>query len=140
MNSEEIIVITEESMEVIAEAQQGPQGIPGPSGSSVPAIYFNYGDATPANLYTPSSNQVIVSLTLVVLITFNGVGAKVSIGTTAAPELLMDEDESVLSALGSFGANPETEIASGTPIRAFITPGSGATTGRCMVLIEYATA
>ena len=136
----DILVVEQERIEILSEGIQGPAGPPGASGNSLPAIYFDYGDASPLTIYTPTVNQIISSVTLVVLIAFNGVAAKVSIGTAASPELLMDEDDSNLSSLSAYETDPEETILSGTPIKAFITPGGGATTGRCMVLIDYATA
>lgn len=112
----------------------------GASSGLLGAIYFNYGDATPAILYTPLANIIITSLALTVVTAFNGVGAKVSIGIDASPELLMAEAESDLSVLSSYEFDPEQAIASGSAIKAFITPGSGASQGRCMILIEYASA
>lgn len=118
----------------------GTQGSPGPPGNGLPAFYFSYGDATPAIIFTPDANWVILSISLIVLTPFNGVGANASIGTTASPDLLMDEDESDLSVGSAYEANPMETIPNGTPVKVFITPGAGATAGRCMVLIEYALA
>lgn len=119
---------------------RGPKGETGPAGNSLPAVYFSYGDATPAILFTPQADLVIVAVKLVVLIPFNGVAPKVSIGTTAVPNLLMDEDETYLSEASTYETNPYETLSAGTPVKVFITPGSGATAGRCMVFIEYAQA
>lgn len=116
-----------------------PTGGSGASGEP-PAIYVAYGDATPSEIYVASTNQIITSLTLVVTTTFNGVGAKIAIGTTLEPELLLAEDESDLSIIASFESDPEVQISAGTSIKAFITPGAGASQGNCIILIEYAEA
>ncbi len=125
---------------VIKVGVPGPQGVPGPSGSSVPAVHFSYGDATPDTLYEPSSDQVIKSVTIVVEQPFNGTGAKVSIGTDADHELLMAEEDSDLTIASTFETSPGEVINAGTPIKHFITPGAGASQGQCMVLFEYAEA
>lgn len=138
--AQETVEITNEIVESIETIERGVPGPQGPPGNIAPAIHFDYGDATPATLYTPETEQVIVSVSLNVLTPFNGVGAKVSIGTQEHPELLMAQDENDLSTASSWEASPAEQIAPGTPIKAFITPGGGATQGRCRVLIEYAEA
>jgi hypothetical protein len=134
------VVVERDVVHVVSVGVQGLQGEPGPAGNSMPTIYFAYGDGTPDTIYTPSSDQVITAITLTVLVPFNGVGAKVSIGTNASPQLLVAENETDLSVLGSYEIDPEVVVAAGTPIRKFITPGAGASQGQAMVQIEYATA
>lgn len=123
---------------VVSAGQQGLRGVPGPAGNSIPAVQFAYGDATPGAVYTPPTDQIITSLSIVVTQVFNGTGAKVSIGTTGDPDLLVPEDETDLSILGGFGFEPQVEIEAGTAIKVFITPGAGATQGQATILIEYA--
>jgi hypothetical protein len=135
-----VLEVNEPRIEILTIGVQGPSGVQGPPGNVPPAIYFDYGDATPAILFTPDTDRVILSVRLIVLIAFNGSGAKVSIGTAAAPELLMDEDESNLFVVSTYETNPMETILAGTPVKVFITPGSGATQGRCMILFEYADA
>lgn len=118
----------------------GMRGPVGPAGDARPAIYFDHGDATPAVLDTPGADQVIRSVTLAVVTAFNGTGARVSIGTDAEPELLMEEDLTDLSVIATYEAFPMVTIPAGTPIKAFITAGGGASTGRCMVLFNVANA
>lgn len=136
----EVVVIDRETISIVSEGVQGPAGVPGPTGNSLPTIYFSYGDATPDTIYTPSSNQIITAITVTVLTPFNGVGAKVSIGTNANPTLLAAEDETDLSILGSYEIDPEVQVLAGTSIRKFITPGAGASQGQAMIQIEYAAA
>ena len=136
----ETIVEVREVIQVVTEGIQGPTGPPGADGGTRPAIYFDHGDATPAILETLPSDRVIRSVMLTVIEAFNGTGAKVSIGTADEPELLMDEDSSDLSVLSNYEAWPMETIDEGTQILAFITSGLGATTGRCMVLFEFAEA
>ncbi len=139
-HTSKVVRVTESLVRVIAVNQRGLRGARGLTGDAEPAIYFDYGDATPAILFTPDDDKVIRAVSLLVLTAFNGTGAKVSIGTQAAPELLVDEDESNLSVISTYETSPGETIPSGTPLKAFITPGLGATAGRCMVLFEYADA
>lgn len=136
-HTSKVVRVTESLVRVIRVSQRGLRGA---TGETEPAIYFDYGDATPAILFTPDADKVMRAISLLVLTAFNGTGAKVSIGTQAAPELLMDEDESNLSVVSTYETSPGETIPSGTPLKAFITPGLGATAGRCMVLFEYADA
>jgi hypothetical protein len=131
------VSIVQSTVRVIRAVERGEQG---PPGEASEAIYFDYGDATPAILDTPLSDLVVKSVWLTVVIPFNGTGAKVSIGTQAEPELLMAEDESDLSVTSTYETSPLATVNEGTEIKAFITPGSGASAGRCMVLFEYAEA
>ncbi len=110
------------------------------AGSVLPTFYFNYGDATPANVYLADTDRLIKTVTLVILTAFNGVGAAVSIGTQAEPTLLMDVDDNNPALVGSFETSPNETIVSGTQLKVFITPGAGATQGRAAILLEYATA
>lgn len=118
----------------------GIQGEPGPSGNALPAIYVDHGDATPKTIYTPSSDQVIKSISVLVSTPFDGAGAKISIGTDASPELLVDENDLDLTMQSTYETFPGQTIPSGTPLKAFITAGLGSTQGSCMVLVEFATA
>lgn len=136
----EIVVVREKEIAILSEGLPGPRGVPGPSGNSLPAIYLAYGDATPDAIYTPTADVVIKRVTLVVTAVFNGVGARLSIGTQAAPEILMAEAESGLAEAAAFETTPNIEVAAGTAIKKFITPGSGASQGTAMVMIEYAEA
>ena len=142
----EVANVVKEVVEVVLVVEQGLTGATGATGAAgadggaTTPLYFNYGDATPAILFTPGEDQVIKTISMPVLIPFNGTGAKVSIGTDADPELLIEEDESNLTVTSNYETSPIQTISAGTPVKAFITPGLGATTGRCMVLIEYAIA
>ncbi len=134
------IKITNEARVSVVRIPLGPRGADGAPGNSLPTVYFDYGDATPAVIYTAPADQIIKAITLIVIIPFNGSGAAVSIGTDADPELLMSEAENLLTGIGSFETDPNETISSGTAVKVFITPGAGATARRCGVLIEYATA
>lgn len=131
-----VVPVTPNSPRVVVIGRQGPRGTP----AALPAIYFSYGDATPAVIHTPDTDRVVSSVSLVVLEAFDGIGAKVSIGTAGRPHLLLDEDETDLSAVSTYESNPMERVLAGTRLKIFITPGAGATRGRGMLLIEFADA
>ena len=137
LNGQNKVVQVETETVLVTEIAQGVAGPPGADGNSQPTIYFAYGDATPTTIFTASDDLVIKSITLIVLTAFNGVGAKVKIGTDANSELLMAESENSLSVVGSFETSPNETVLDGTEIKVFITPGAGATQGQAGILIEY---
>lgn len=118
---------------------QAPSSSPGPTGHTLlPAAYFNWNDTSPVTLATANSSWIITSLTVVVLAPFNGSGAQASVGTIASPSLLMAAADMDITVNVTYQNEPSQPVSSGIPIAAFITPGSGATQGRCMIFIEYA--
>jgi hypothetical protein len=124
---------------IVNTVEQGLTGADGIDGT-FPAINFSFGDASPAIILTASSNLLVKSAVLVIRTIFNGVGAKVSIGTDANPNLLFNENDNNPFFIGSYHSSPNENMLSGSVVKIFITPGAGATTGQGTVIIEYADA
>lgn len=106
-------------------------GIPGPPGSSGVSLKgsFSYGDATPqligillAGLYNPDTRIDIKSI-------FDGVGAQVSIGSMADPNLLFSSSQCNPLEVSSYQVTSAFEVLADTSIYLFIQPGAGATQG-----------
>lgn len=138
-----VLIPSQTEVSILEVGQQGPQGIPGipgPPGNASPAIYFDFGDASPAILFSTAVDVIIKAITLVVSVPFNGAPSSVSIGTDVSPELLIEDEIIDLSVTAGYEAFPNETITAGTQIKAFITPGLGITQGSCIVFIEYVEA
>jgi hypothetical protein len=125
--------------ELVQVTSAGPQGIQGVAGLSpagmFPAINFAFGDATPTAVLTLGQTSEITGVSLQIEQGFNGTGAQIKLGTTAAPGLLLDAWQSDPSVPMTFEASPRVELAAGTQIILTIVPGSGASQGRGQFVI-----
>ena len=144
VNTEEVTVcevITEESVEPviiesIAVGPQGPQGLPGDAASEY-HFPFSWGDAAPAIVMTLPVDSVIRVIDLLLLVSFDGVGSSLSLGTTDFPELFMKITECDSKTIGVYSTNPGYKCFVETVVRLFITPGSGANVGNGLIVIKY---
>lgn len=99
-------------------------------GGLVPAITFEYGDATPAVVFEFPWRAEIVSVSLQVEEAFDGAGAEVSLGTPGAPEAIVPAVSDLLGQVMTADFTPRLEVAKGETIVLTIAPGAGATRGR----------
>lgn len=118
---------------VLSPGPQGPPGTPGlDAGGTIPAVTFQFGDASPATIATTPNDATreMVLVSFQVEQAFDGVGASVSLGISGQPELLMPTVTDLLSVVGVYEFAPRVELPASTPIILTINPGSGASSGR----------
>lgn len=99
-------------------------------------IYFTYADVTSRLIYTTGINEIILTVTVVILIPFNGTGASISIGDSTVTDRLANNTQIYLNEVGEYSINPTYKYTSATHINLIITPGAGATQGSGYIIIE----
>lgn len=123
-------------LEVIEVAEPGMPGPAGPPGSALPPISFAYGDASPAQIYTLTKRSMVISCSLYIRTAFDGAGAALKVGTPSAPEALLPAGFNDPNSLGQYENSPDLELPAGSQITLTITPGTGASQGNGVVVIE----
>ena len=123
-------------VEVVSRGRQGPPGANGDG--QYPVVEFAFGDASPAPVLTinPASAAEIVLVQLEIEEPFDGVGAMLTVGTTADPDLLMSADQVDPSTAAVFESSPRVALVGGVEVQLTITPGVGASQGRGKLVIQ----
>lgn len=93
------------------------------------SLNFNYGDSTPAVLFTAAANKVIYDISLYITIPFNGTNASLTVGDSADTDRLMESTENAVTIVGGNTTTPAYKYSTDTVVNLYITPGAGATTG-----------
>ena len=117
----------------------GTNGANGANGDGqYPVVELAFGDASPAPVLTinPASAAEIVLVQLEIEEPFDGVGAMLTVGTTADPDLLMAADQVDPSTTAVFESSPRVALAGGAEVQLTITPGVGASQGRGKLVIQ----
>lgn len=114
----------------------GPPGPVGPPGGSVPTVAFAYGDASPTLITTLLVGQRLTDVRLSIEEAFNGVGARLSVGTMLDPDAYADGDLIDPASPFVFEFAPQTVFLVDTPVYLFITPGSGTSAGKGSVILQ----
>jgi hypothetical protein len=125
------------SWNVYGSGAQGPRGIDGLSASGfITPLSFSYGDASPAVALIVGQPSEILSVTLKIVSAFNGVGATLSLGTSADSGLIFSAAEVSPGTEAIFEFTPLLKCAAGTTLILSINPGAGATQGSGQVLMS----
>ena len=106
-------------------------------GASSQEIAFSWGDATPRIIYEMITGLTLNGIKLILFNEFDGVGASLSLGVTGTPELFMKTTENDPTKVGTYEVTPGYKFITTDTIRLFITPGSGASKGNGVIVIEY---
>lgn len=114
---------------------QGPQGASGAVAGRV-VVPFAYGDATPQAIYTAPDAGTSLTVRVVIDTPFNGVGAALSVGTTALPGALVPPAFVDPTTAATYEAAPDADLITGEAILLTITPGAGATQGAGRVIFD----
>lgn len=97
---------------------------------------FDFNDSGPLLIYTaPPGGKVILSVELYVSEAFDDAAATAVVGTTGTPDLLMQNDDLNLQAVGDYENNPVIEVAGGEQVFLTLTPGTS-TQGKGGVIIR----
>ncbi|WP_138503242.1 hypothetical protein [Nostoc sp. PA-18-2419] len=99
-------------------------------------IYFSYGDVNSRLIYTTGDNEIILTVTVVILTPFNGTGVSISIGDSSVSDRLVNNTQVYLDQAGEYSINPVYKYTSATPINLYLIQGTGATQGSGYILIE----
>ncbi|MBC1235910.1 hypothetical protein [Nostoc sp. 2RC] len=99
-------------------------------------IYFSYGDVNSRLIYTTGDNEIILTVTIVIITPFNGVGASISIGDSLVNDRLANNSQIYLEQAGEYSVNPVYKYTSVTPINLYLNQGTGASQGNGYIIIE----
>lgn len=132
-----VLSTTVSEVVIVSSAEQGPEGPPGPQGPPGAVggsfdINFNFGDASPALI--GALNGVVISASIVIQTSFNGVSPALSIGTLSQPSLIMSSGGVFPEEVGRYESNPG--VAVNDSLYLYITPGLGASQGSGVVYLE----
>lgn len=97
---------------------------------------FSWGDVSSTLIETMDTGVTITAIYFIVQEVFDGVGATVTIGTVADPDLLMGVADVDLTSIGTYLVSPGYKFAAETEVKIFNTPGSGASTGAGSLVIN----
>ena len=98
---------------------------------------FAWGDVGSKLIMNVVADTLIHSVYFVVLEAYNGAGAIVTVGTDATPDLLVSMNDIDLTLVGEYLISPGMQFLVDTDIKIFNTPGSGAFTGKGVVVINF---
>jgi hypothetical protein len=96
---------------------------------------FSFGDATPNQILIADANQLIKTVTISILMPFNGVNPRVSVGDATNPQRLMPSTAIDPSDVAEWEYNPNYRYSAATPILLTLVP-DGSTQGNGIVYIE----
>lgn len=97
-------------------------------------LVFN--STSPSNLVTLQTGKKVIKATVLVNQEFDGIGASVTVGTDATPDLIVADTNIDITSLGTYEVFPNYTTVASTVLKVFITPGSLATTGEIFVSLD----
>lgn len=110
----------------------------GALGGRTHVVSFGFGDASPTIVFTTGAASIVHRVTAHVTTAFDGLGARFDLGTVGAPSALFPGGAADLAEAGEYGFHPSLTMSAGTGLQLSITPGSGATRGAALLVIEIA--
>lgn len=145
------LIVRRREVVVMREAAQGPPGVPGAQGVAGPQgsagatgasaagvrHNFSFGDATPASMYTAPAGAILLSITLVIVVPFNGTGSALRVNRSGGGgAVLMAETENDPKVAATYEVTPARTLAAGETITLTIIPGAGCTQGAGFLVLE----
>jgi len=100
-------------------------------------LSFSFGDSSPVNVIVAASGQLIESVKILILTTFNGVGAALEVGDAGQSDRLLSQNQVNPSVAATYESNPNYTYGASTQIKLTITPGTGASQGSGLLIITY---
>jgi hypothetical protein len=100
-------------------------------------LSFSFGDSSPANVIVAASGQLIESVKILILTTFDGVGAALEVGDAGQSDRLLSQNQVNPSIAATYESNPNYTYGASTQIELTITPGTGASQGSGLLIITY---
>lgn len=140
---ETTLIVVEETGVVILEVGEpgnaGPTGQQGPAGTPRIEIPFSFGDATPLVLFTALAGKLIQRVTLFIESAFDGDTPSLMIGDEGDAARLMSAGENDPREEAAYQVTPNLSYDTDTQVKLFISPGSGASQGSGLVVVEVQT-
>lgn len=134
-----IATTTENSFVVSVVGAQGPKGDQGDAGTGASGISYHafaYGDSSPSTLETVASGKAVVNAKILIEEAFDGTGATLKLGDVSDAESVMAAADNDPATVGTYETAPGVSWGSSTALRLTITPGSGASTGSGVVVLQ----
>lgn len=134
-----IATTTENCFVVSLVGAQGPKGDDGDAGSGSSGVTYHsfaYGDSSPSTLETVAAGKAIINAKILVEEAFNGTGAALKLGDASDSESVMAAADNDPATVGTYETSPAKSWGSSTALRLTITPGSGASTGSGVVVLQ----
>lgn len=100
-------------------------------------LNFAFGDVSPVNVFQAEANQLIEEIQILILETFNGIGAFLKVGDAIQDDRLFTANQNYPSVSATYVVTPNYSYGSLTQILLTIDPGSGATQGSGLLLVKY---
>ena len=97
---------------------------------------FAFGDATPKEITTGKSGKTIISVDIIILNVFDGVGATLSVGDADDHNRLMNSELNNPAVAEAYTSTPNYIYQTDTNIRLYINAGEGTTIGNGLVIIR----
>lgn len=135
-NSDDVLIVDENVVEVIEVAEQDPEGIQGVPGAPAIVVNFQFGDVASQVIHTFTANGYFLRLRAEISVPFDGDGSGISVGTVSDNNLLLSADEIFTSQVMAMEKANSASFNTDDEIRLFITPGFGATQGSGRVILE----
>ena len=99
---------------------------------------FAYGDATPAMVGTLPAGAVISAVTLIILTAFNGVSPALAVGDDGNDSRFMTAEQNDAGEAVAYTTSPGEKLSAAVTVRLSIQPGTGATAGSGLLIVDYA--
>ncbi len=97
---------------------------------------FAFGDATPKEITIGKAGKAIISVDIIILNGFDGVGASLSVGDAVDNQSLMGSELNNPSIEYTYTSTPNYIYSDDTNVRLYINAGMGATTGNGLLIIK----
>ena len=97
---------------------------------------FDYGDATPKNIFLMPANKIIRETSIVIYTAFDDVTSTVSLGDIGDVNRFISTTDNLTYEIGTYSTTPGTKYAVDTQITLSIVPGTS-TLGSGLVTIIY---
>jgi len=99
-------------------------------------VVFNFGDATPKNIYLVAANKIIISVSIIITTAFDDVSSTLSLGRLGFVNELLATTDNLPSVAGTYTDEPGIKYGSATQITLSISSGTS-TQGSGLVIVEY---
>ena len=116
------------------DLQSAIAALAGASTSGV-QVNFAYGDANPVLLMTLPAGKTLVQARVIIRVGMDGVGAGVTVGTSADHEAVVAASQLLPDSPGIYETSPALYAGADTSINLYINPGAGPTAGSGTVIL-----
>ena len=97
---------------------------------------FTYADTSPSLIGLAPNGKLVLHVRVFITQTFDGTGAALTVGSGGTPNDLMASTDNTPGTVGLYEKSPAVQYGADTNINITITPGTGATQGAGLVIVE----